>query len=93
MKPLWNETAKQLGIDPKNIEDESLLKIVSGLFNIVDGIGNLRTQKGSAHGRGNEENSITPKSYRLEPRHARLAVHAAHTVTLFAIETWDKRRS
>jgi hypothetical protein len=52
----------------------------------VDGLGALRTHVGSAHGRGRQ-------AYRTSPRHARLAVHAAHTLTTFVLETWDARRS
>jgi Abortive infection C-terminus len=53
---------------------------VTGLLAIVEGIGTLRTHASSAHGAGKT-------TYRLEPRHARLAIHAAHTVVLFSLET------
>lgn len=49
-----------------------------------EGIGALRTHASSAHGAGK-------KQYKLEARHARLAIHAAHTVTLFVLESWAKR--
>lgn len=32
------------------------------------------------------------KAYRVQARHGRLAVHAAHTLTLFVIETWKQRK-
>jgi hypothetical protein len=67
-----------------SIEDQDLQRIISGLFSVVDGIGALRTHAGSAHSEGR-------KGYKLEPRHARLAVNAAHTVGTFIMETWDKR--
>ena len=60
-------------------------KVLSGLNSIVDGIGSLRTHTGSAHGRGR-------RVYRLQARHARLAVHASHTLVGFFIETWDERK-
>jgi hypothetical protein len=50
----------------------------------VNGIGSLRTHAGSAHGAGRTR-------YNLEPRHARLAVHAAHTVAAFIMESWEKK--
>jgi hypothetical protein len=31
------------------------------------------------------------KGYKLESRHARLAVNAAHTVATFIMETWDRK--
>jgi hypothetical protein len=82
IKPLWNIVKKDLGLNPEIIEDQDLLKIISGVSSIVDGLGALRTHAGSAHGRGK-------KVYRLKPRHVRLAVHAAHTLATFVIETWD----
>ncbi|MDY7001462.1 MAG: abortive infection family protein, partial [Thermodesulfobacteriota bacterium] len=71
IKPLWNIVKKDLGFDPSRIEDQDLLKILTGLNSIVDGLGALRTHAGSAHGRGK-------KIYKVQPRHARLAVHTAH---------------
>jgi hypothetical protein len=56
-----------------------------GLLGVVGGIGALRTHASSAHGAGRT-------TYRFEPRHARLAVHAAHTIVTFTLESWDKKR-
>ncbi len=81
---VWNVVRKHLAIDPSRVEDEDLQKILSGLISVVHGIGSLRTHASSAHGSGR-------KSYKLEPRHARLAIHSAHTLTLFVLETWKKR--
>jgi hypothetical protein len=82
--PLWTEVAKNLGLSPGQMADDDLKQILSGLFSIAAGVGALRTHEGSAHGHGN-------KTYRIESRHARLAVHAAHTMTLFILETWEAR--
>lgn len=84
LKPVWNMVRKDLGFDPRAVEDQDLQVILTGLFAVVDGIGALRTHASSAHGAGKNQ-------YRLEPRHARLAINAAHTVTLFVLETWAKR--
>jgi hypothetical protein len=73
-----------LGFDPSLVEDQDLQMILTGLISVVDGIGALRTHASSAHGAGR-------KTYRLEPRHARLAVHSAHTVALFILESWSKK--
>jgi Abortive infection C-terminus len=86
IKPLWKAASKHLGLDPSAVEDDDLRKILSGMISLVDGIGSLRTHAGSAHGHGHH------RIYRLEPRHARLAIHASHTFAGFLIETWDERK-
>lgn len=85
LKAVWGVVRKDLGFDPSVVQDQDLQTILSGLLATVEGIGALRTHASSAHGAGT-------KVYKLEPRHARLAIHAAHTVTLFALETWQKRK-
>ncbi|RRD71951.1 MULTISPECIES: abortive infection family protein [unclassified Desulfovibrio] len=86
IKPLWVIVANDLGFDAGKVEDNDLRKILTGLSSIVDGIGALRTHAGSAHGRGGMR-------YKIQPRHARLAVHAAHTLTVFLFESWENKRS
>jgi hypothetical protein len=83
-KPLWAEVQEYLGLSPGSVADDDIRRILSGLTSLVDGIGSLRTHAGSAHGHG-------PQSYALLPRHARLAVHAAHTICLFVVETWESK--
>ena len=85
LKPVWTVVRKHLGFDPSVVEDQDLQQVLSGMISVVDGIGALRTHASSAHGAGK-------KSYKLEPRHARLAVHAAHTVTLFVLESWRRKK-
>jgi hypothetical protein len=85
LKPVWAIVRKHLGFDPSGVEDQDLQTILSGMIAVVEGIGALRTHASSAHGAGK-------KGYKIEPRHARLAIHAAHTVTLFVLETWRKRK-
>lgn len=85
LKPVWNVVRKDLGFDPSVVEDQDLQVILTGLFAVVDGIGALRTHASSAHGAGKT-------SYRLEPRHAKLAIHSAHTVALFVLESWDRKK-
>jgi hypothetical protein len=85
LKPVWTAVRKHLGFDPSTIEDQDLQQILSGLISIVEGIGALRTHASSAHGAGK-------RSYKLESRHARLAIHSANTVALFVLESWRKKR-
>lgn len=82
---VWAPVRKHLGLDPSLLEEQDLQKILTGIISIVQGIGALRTHASSAHGAGR-------KAYRLEPRHARLAIHSAHTLALFVLESWQKRR-
>lgn len=86
IKPLWKAVQVHIGFDPALIEDDDLKRILSGLASIVDGVGSFRTHAGSAHGRGR-------RHYKPAPRHARLVLHAAHSLVVFALETWDVRRA
>ncbi|MED5594082.1 abortive infection family protein [Janthinobacterium sp. P210006] len=86
LKPIWTVVRKDLGFDPSLVEDQDLQVILTGLFAVVEGIGSLRTHASSAHGAGK-------KQYRLEPRHARLAIHASHTAALFILESWKRVRA
>lgn len=86
IKPLWKTVQKALGLDPAEVADDDLKRILSGLASIVDGIGAFRTHVGSAHGRGR-------KAYRPAARHAKLAIHSAHSLVTFMLETWDERKS
>ena len=85
LQPVWSIVRKDLGFDPSQIADRDLQEILSGLLAVVSGVGALRTHASSAHGSGR-------KVYRLEPRHARLATHAAHTIALFILESWEKKK-
>ena len=85
LQPVWKVVRDDLNLDPSTLEDRDLKEIISGLFATVNGIGALRTHASSAHGAGT-------RSYKLKPRHARLAIHAAHTLATFVLETWQERR-
>ena len=82
---MWTVVRKHLGLDPSALSDKDLQQILTGILSIVHGIGSLRTHASSAHGAGRT-------TYRLETRHARLAIHSAHTVALFILESWQQRK-
>jgi Abortive infection C-terminus len=84
LHPLWRVVQRHLGLAPTPELQDDLRKILGGLASIVDGTGAFRTHAGDAHGHG-------PEAPAVEPRHARLAVHAAHTVVTFVLETWTAR--
>ncbi len=84
-KPLWNTMAYHIGFAPASQTDQDIKKVLSGFLSVVDGVACLRTHDGSAHGKER-------RPYKVLPRHARLAVHAAHTLVLFGLETWAARK-
>jgi hypothetical protein len=85
IQSLWKVVKINLGLDPSGVEDRDLKEILSGLAAMVNGIGSLRSHASSAHGAGK-------KTYKLQPRHARLAIHAAHTLAIFVLESWEERK-
>ncbi|SBS61101.1 abortive infection family protein [Vibrio atlanticus] len=85
LQNVWKVVRSDLGFDAKLVQDDDLKRVLSGILSIVDGIGAFRTHASSAHGEGR-------KTYKLKPRHARLAIHSAHTLALFVLETWDEKR-
>lgn len=83
LKNLFDVVRKSLKIQRESIEDEDLLRIIFRIITVVDGIASLRTHTSSAHGAG-------IKQYNLKPRHTRLAIHSAHTIGLYILESWKE---
>lgn len=81
LQSLWKIVRVHLKLDPANNHGQDLKRILGGLATVVDGVAALRTHAGSAHGRG-------PQARVIEERYARLAVHAAHTLVFFLLESW-----
>jgi len=77
----------QLGADRSDLDRaiaEDIKTILGGLATITQGIGALRTKFGDAHGR--------ERGYaRIDGRIADLAINASSTISLFLLETWQKR--
>jgi hypothetical protein len=89
IKALFNAVRKPLGLSSDKPDLDPLIaddvrKILSGLATAIEGIGALRTHGGDAHGR---ERGYT----RIDQRIASLAIHAASTVALFLIQTWQRK--
>ena len=82
---LWKTVRDHLALNPSADMDDNLNRILSGLASVVTGVSSLRNRSGSAHGRGSG-------GYRVEGRHARLAVNAAHALVFFLMEVWDHRK-
>ena len=80
-------TLKELRLLPQDIPDTSkgyttIKRTLSNLASVASGIGELRNLYGTGHGKGGRARG-------LGPRHARLAVGAATTLTLFLFETFQ----
>ncbi len=89
VQTLFKEVRGHLSLDPggafaKEIADDVRLTL-SGVIQCVQGIGNLRTHGGDAHGR---ERGF---GRHVDARIARLAIHTASATALFLIETWQMR--
>jgi hypothetical protein len=85
---LSNSVANQLGLSPARTDLPPLLaqdlkQVFGGLQTIAGGVGALRTHFGDAHGKGKSAATVHPAI-------ARLAIHAACTLSLFYIETWQR---
>ncbi|WP_426437058.1 abortive infection family protein [Bradyrhizobium genosp. P] len=87
---LYQAVREPLGLTPDKtgLSDDianDVRTILGGLNSVVNGIGALRTHGGDAHGR--------ERGYRrIDPCIARLAIHSASTVSLFLVETWQKKQ-
>lgn len=86
LQSVWKIVKADLGLDASKLEERDLQEIISGIMATVNGIGALRTHASSAHGAGK-------RLYKLKPRHAKLAIHSAHTIAAFVLETWDEQSS
>jgi hypothetical protein len=79
------ETTKLLKLTPDDIPNEaraasSIKQILGSLSSVVQGIGEVRNEYGSGHGKDG-------KFKGLQPRHAKLAVGAASTLAIYLLET------
>ena len=89
VKALVNEVASHLQLSPSRSDlppewEQDLKQILQGLASVAWGIGSLRTHAGDAHGRGR-------KPLKVDARIARFAIHAASTLCVFLLDTWQQR--
>lgn len=92
LNTLWTTVKPAINADPAAMPDPDLRKVVGAMAAMVDGLQGLRDDKSRAHALRPE----LARSYRIQPRHARLAVNAALASTVFLLETWntaEKRRA
>jgi hypothetical protein len=87
---LFKQTTKQLNLTPDEIDEsakasETIKNILRSLATMVQGLGELRNQYGSGHGKKSKFKGLTS-------RHAKLAVGAATTLAIFLLETHKIRK-
>lgn len=90
LQKLMKETTKLLKLSPDDIPNEtkaasSIKQILGSLSSVVQGIGEVRNEYGSGHGRDG-------KFKGLQPRHAKLAVGAASTLAIYLLETHELKK-
>ena len=90
LQQLVKHAMKRLDLSHEDIPEakrgaESIRKVLGALGQIVSATAELRNLYGTGHGR--------PRAGGLQPRHARLVVGAATTLTTFLLETLDARRA
>lgn len=89
IKSLYRAVRDPLNLSPDRSDlqaeaADDIRTILGGLATVVEGIGSLRTHVGDAHGR--------ERGYkRVDTRIAKLAVHSASSISLFIIETWQRK--
>lgn len=85
---LFNAMKRPLGLSPDRrdldpVVADDVRTTLGGLATVIQGLGALRTHAGDAHGR--------ERGYaRVDARIGRLSIHAASTIALFLIETWQR---
>jgi hypothetical protein len=84
LQSLYKRVQKHLHLEPdrKDISD-SLRQILSGLVSVIGGLAAVRNKMGDAHA----------TSYRPSRHHAKLAVHAAVTLSDFMFETKNYQKA
>jgi hypothetical protein len=88
---LVKTTAKELKLTPEDIPDdaksvETIRRILGNLASVAHGLAELRNQFGTGHGKAADAKGLTE-------RHAKLAVGAASTLSVFLFETHSQRSS
>ena len=86
---LVRAVAKELSLLPEDIPNNAkgskvICRLLSNLNQVAQGLAELRNLYGTGHGRDGRFVSI-------QPRHAKLAVGAATTLSLFLLETHLER--
>lgn len=80
LNELWRKVSLALNLNPSQHDQEVFKGILGSCQNIVNGMANVRNALSDGHGRGRT-------APRPSPRHARLVVNLAGTMSAFLIDT------
>jgi Abortive infection C-terminus len=81
---LYKAVAKKLNLAPEDHTEEVFKRILGGCTSVVEGLGSVRSKIGDAHGHGR-------RTWKVEPRHAELAVNLAGAMATFLVLTKQAR--
>lgn len=82
---LYKSVASLLKMSPGDYEDDNLRQILSGVFSIINGISGLRNIFSDSHG-----SAPSKTTYKIDERHAILAVNLAKTITEYLFLSYEK---
>lgn len=82
---LYKKASNILNLNPSSQTDENLKQILTGLISLINGISGLRNNHSDAHG-----GSPSQKKYKIDERHAILAVNSAKTISEYLYKTYEK---
>jgi Abortive infection C-terminus len=82
---LLSDVIEIVNFNPNSHSDVEIKRILSGIRNVILGIGAMRTGFSSAHGHG-------IKKYKLSKRHVRLLVNSMITFGTFILESYIEKR-
>ena len=85
LSDLCKATAKGLNLAPEQHQEPVFKQILSGCYTVVGGLAALRNGLSDAHGK-------PTRAVKPAPRHARLAVDLAGSVSAFFVDTWEARQ-
>jgi hypothetical protein len=83
---LYKKVAAELNLAPDQHAEQVFKQTLSGVVNVVNGLSGVANKYGDRHGGGIGRRS------KPSPRHARLVVNAAGTITAFVVDTWVERK-
>ena len=84
---LYKRISNSLSLNPSSYSDENLKQILSGLISLISGISGLRNNFSDAHG-----GSPSQKKYKIDERHAILAVNSSKTICEYLYKTYEKQK-
>lgn len=83
---LYKKVAKELNLSPDQHTEQVFKQVLSGASNVVGGMASVANEYGDRHGGGKSKGKPSP-------RHARLVVNLAGSITAFLIDTRNETKN